>query len=160
ALVRYIMPASRLGRGISGIALVVGISAAAGPSIAAAILSIASWHWLFLVNVPLGLLVLVAGRLTLPETAVSGARFDFISAILNGAAFGGLISGLSSLGGSSTPLALVQLAAAAIAGYFLARRQLERKAPMLPVDLLRRPLFASSIVASIFSFTAQFLALV
>src|SRR5690606_27930344 len=111
ALVRYIMPASRLGRGISGIALVVGISAAAGPSIAAAILSIASWHWLFLVNVPLGLLVLVAGRLTLPETAVSGARFDFISAILNGAAFGGLISGLSSLGGSSTPLALVQLAA-------------------------------------------------
>jgi DHA2 family multidrug resistance protein-like MFS transporter len=160
ALVRHIMPASLLGRGISGIAMVVGISAAAGPSIASAILSIASWHWLFLINVPLGLLVLVAGRMTLPETAASGARFDFISAILNGAAFGGLISGLSSLGGNSLPLAFLQLAAAAIAGFFLTRRQLKRTAPMLPVDLLRRPLFASSIVASIFSFTAQFLALV
>ncbi|MDB5473113.1 MAG: transporter [Devosia sp.] len=160
ALVRHIMPAARLGRGISGVALVVGISAAAGPSIAAAILAVASWHWLFLINVPLGLIALVAGRLTLPETAASGARFDYISAILNGAAFGGLISGLSSLGGNSLPLALGQLLMAAVAGYFLARRQLQRRAPMLPVDLLRRPLFASSIIASIFSFTAQFLALV
>jgi DHA2 family multidrug resistance protein-like MFS transporter len=160
ALVRHIMPSSQLGRGISGIALVVGISAAAGPSIASAILSVASWHWLFLINVPLGLFVLVSGYLTLPETTASGARFDFISAILNGAAFGGLISGLSSLGGNSLPLALGQLGVAAVAGFFLTRRQLARKAPMLPVDLLRRPLFASSIVASILSFTAQFLALV
>lgn len=38
---------------------IVAVSSAAGPTIAAAILSVASWKWLFLINVPLGILALI-----------------------------------------------------------------------------------------------------
>lgn len=159
AMVRHIMPASHLGRGISAISLVVGISAAAGPSIASLILSVSSWHWLFLINLPLGLLVLASGMFTLPQTPSSGRPFDFRSAILNAITFGCLISGLSTLGGPQPLIALGQFAAALLAGVVLARRELHRASPMLPVDLLRIPAFARSVAASVFSFTAQFLAL-
>ncbi|HET6606619.1 MAG TPA: MFS transporter, partial [Rhodopila sp.] len=54
ALVRFIFPRNQLGRGIGTTALVVATSSAAGPSVAAVILAFASWHWLFLFNVPLG----------------------------------------------------------------------------------------------------------
>jgi len=161
ALVRYIMPTSHLGRGLSGTALVVGISAAAGPSVAAAILAVSSWHWLFLINVPLGILTLLAGRLTLPETPKSGVPFDFLSAILNAGTFGFLISGISSISnGSPMILVATQLLAALAAGILLARRQLSRSSPMLPVDLLRLPDFARPVLASVCVFTAQFLALI
>ena len=51
AQLRYIYPKSQLGRGMGINAMVVAISAAAGPSVASGILSIASWHWLFAINV-------------------------------------------------------------------------------------------------------------
>ena len=54
AQLRYIYPKSQIGRGMGINAMVVAISAAAGPSVASGILSIASWHWLFAINVPLG----------------------------------------------------------------------------------------------------------
>ena len=52
ALVRFIYPSRLLGRGIGINAFVVAVSAAVGPTVAAGILSIASWPWLFAVNVP------------------------------------------------------------------------------------------------------------
>ncbi len=61
ALVRFIVPRAKLGRGIATIALVVATCSAAGPSMAAAILAVASWHWLFTFNVPFGMLAVVAG---------------------------------------------------------------------------------------------------
>jgi DHA2 family multidrug resistance protein-like MFS transporter len=162
ALVRFIMPAKSLGRGLSSMAVVVAVSGAAGPSIAAAILAVTSWHWLFLVNVPIGVICLIIGQMTLPMTPVRPARFDFTSAILNVIAFGTLISGLTGIGSTEIPLwlSLGQLVIACISGYALVIRQRGRTAPMLPVDLLKVRAFAFSIVASITSFTAQFLAVV
>ena len=61
AQLRYIYPKSQIGRGMGINAMVVAISAAAGPSVASGILSIASWHWLFAINVPLGLTALFLG---------------------------------------------------------------------------------------------------
>lgn len=162
ALVRFIMPARYLGRGISSIAVVVAVSGAAGPTIAAAILAVTTWHWLFLINVPLGVIGLIAGRATLPETPASGHRFDFASAALNALAIGPLISGLSSIGtrGVAWWIPTGQIVVAAVAGFFLVRRQEHLKVPMLPVDLLRIEVFRLSVIASIVSFAAQMLAVV
>ncbi|HDR9336978.1 TPA: MFS transporter, partial [Burkholderia multivorans] len=55
ALVRMIYPSSMLGRGLSINAMVVALSSAIGPTVASAILSFASWPWLFAVNVPIGI---------------------------------------------------------------------------------------------------------
>ncbi len=65
ALVRFIYPSSRLGQGVGNIALVVAVCSAGGPSVAAAILSVASWRWLFLVNVPIAAAALVMAARTL-----------------------------------------------------------------------------------------------
>src|SRR5260221_371063 len=54
ALVRFIYPRRMLGRGIGVNTIVVAVSAALGPTVAAAILAVASWPWLFAINVPIG----------------------------------------------------------------------------------------------------------
>src|SRR5947209_13336562 len=54
ALIRFIFPVNMLGRGVGWNALVVAIAFTLGPTIASAILSVATWNWLFLVNVPAG----------------------------------------------------------------------------------------------------------
>ena len=59
ALLRIIYPKRFLGRGMGINALVVAVSIAAGPTIAALILSMGSWHWLFAINVPSTLLPLI-----------------------------------------------------------------------------------------------------
>lgn len=74
ALVRLIYPARMLGRGIALNSVVVATSSVAGPTVAAAVLSVASWQWLFAVNLPLGLLVLWLGRRSLPARAMPWAR--------------------------------------------------------------------------------------
>jgi len=131
-------------------------SSALGPSIAAAILSVAGWQWLFAINVPIGLLVIPLGLRTLPRTPLSGGQFDVASAVLNALTFGLLISGIEAFGhGEGRIFAFLQLAGAAVSFWLLARRQVSRTNPLLPVDLLARPLFALSVLASIFSFIAQ-----
>ncbi len=162
ALVRFVMPARFIGRGIAGIAVVVAVSGAAGPTIAAAILAVTTWHWLFLINVPLGIICFAVGRVTLPETPASGKRLDFGSIALNALAIGPLIGGLSSIGIRGAPwwLPAGLIVIGIVAGYFLVRRQRHERAPMLPVDLFRIRPFRLSIVASITSFIAQMLAAV
>ncbi|HWK47682.1 MAG TPA: MFS transporter [Stellaceae bacterium] len=160
ALVRYIYPRDRLGRGIAMVALTVAVSSAISPSIAAAVLSVASWHWLFAINVPIGILGLLTSG-TLPRTDRAAHRFDVGSAFLNALTFGLVIAGIDGLGHGENPIRVgAELAVAALAGIVLVRRQLSRPAPLLPIDLLRLPVFALSIATSICSFIAAALALV
>ena len=111
---------------------------------------------------PLGLIGLAVGRLTLPATPASGKRFDGVSAILNALSLGPLISGLSSIGAAGLPwyVPAGQIILGLGAGGLLVRRQRGQAAPMLPVDLLRIETFRLSIMASIVSFAAQMLATV
>ena len=160
ALLRFIYPRSLLGRGLAFNGLVVALSSASGPSVASAILSIASWHWLFAVSVPVGLAALLASR-DLPATPHSPRRFDFTSAGLNALFFGFLIIGVDAIGHGGSWIAVASaLGAAIIAGIGLVLRQLSRAAPLLPIDLLGIPLFALSIGTSVCSFAAQMMAYV
>lgn len=156
ALVRHIYPSTHLGRGVGYNAMIVAVSSAAGPSIAALILSVASWPWLFAVNVPLGLAALVVAARAMPVSNPAGHRFDWLSAALNAATLGLLIVGFKGVDGSQPAWQVaVELAAALVLGTILVRRELAQAAPLLPVDLLRRPVFALSVVTSVCSFAAQ-----
>jgi MFS transporter, DHA2 family, multidrug resistance protein len=160
ALVRFIYPRHMLGRGIGLNAVVVAMSAALGPTVAAAILAVASWPWLFAINVPVGAVALTLAR-TLPRVARAKRRFDWISALLNAAFFGLLITALDGTGHGERLLGVaVEGLLAAIAGVALVLRQLPQTSPLLPVDLLRIPIFALSIATSVCSFMAQMLAYV
>jgi MFS transporter, DHA2 family, multidrug resistance protein len=161
ALIRFIYPQRVLGRGIAINAVVVAISAAAGPTIAGGILSVASWPWLFAVNVPIGIVAVAIGRYALPTTPRSKHGFDIGGAALSAGAFGFLIAGIDGGGHGQPGLVIAaDFAIAVCCGFLLVRRERGRRAPLFPVDLLRIPIFALSVGTSICSFAAQMLALV
>lgn len=163
ALIRLIYPYRRLGRGMGINSFVVAVSSAAGPTIAAAILSVASWQWLFFINIPLGIIALLLALRYLPANAPRNEKpkFDLPSAVMNALTFGLLISALSGFAqGQSYKLILAEVVVLLIIGTLFVRRQLRLTSPLLPVDLLRIPLFSLSIGTSICSFCAQMLAMV
>jgi MFS transporter, DHA2 family, multidrug resistance protein len=161
ALVRFIYPQKLLGRGIGINALVVAGSAAAGPTIASAILSVANWPWLFAVNVPIGIAAFAVGLYALPHTKRATHSFDIVGAILSALTFGFLIASIDSLGhGERFAWFIGEAIAALVFGVLFVRSQLEETVPLLPLDLLRIPMFSLSICTSICSFTAQMLAFV
>jgi DHA2 family multidrug resistance protein-like MFS transporter len=172
ALVRLIYPKHLLGRGIAINSLVVATASVAGPSIAAAILSVASWPWLFALNVPFGLLSVWLGRKALPDNlSRSQGRLSPLDVTLNALMFGLVFLGVDGLGvrveavpggaaAGSLWLPLAELAAGTVVGIIYVRRQLAQPAPLFPLDLLRIPVFALSIGTSIGAFCAQTLAYV
>jgi MFS transporter, DHA2 family, multidrug resistance protein len=161
ALVRFVVPRAQLGRGMARITLTVAASAATGPTVAAGILSVAPWPYLFAINLPIGVVAILLALRSLPHTPLSQHAFDVPSALLNAATFGLLIIAVDGLGQGETPLAaaLEFLGSVAIGAVFI-RKQLTLPAPMLPVDLFRRPIFALSVATSICSYSAQALAYV
>jgi DHA2 family multidrug resistance protein-like MFS transporter len=149
ALVRFIFPRAQLGRGVGYNVLVVAASSAAGPSVAAAIMSVGSWPWLFAVQVPFGVVSWCLSLRYLPRSPAYGHKFDPISALLNAIALGTFIPGLDGIGrGQSRTMTLIELAIGVIVGTIFVRRQLTLRAPMLPVDLFRRPVFALSVATA------------
>lgn len=163
ALIRLIYPQRLLGRGMGINSFIVAVSSAAGPGVAAAILSVASWQWLFLINVPIGIIALLLALRYLPpnQQKAQGQRFDIPGAIMNALTFGLLISAISGFSqGQSGALIAGELVALVVVGFFFIRRQLALPFPLLPVDLLRIPVFSLSMVTSVCSFTAQMLAFV
>lgn len=109
-------------------AMVVAISAAAGPSVASGILSVASWHWLFAINVPLGLVALTLGLKYLPRKEErSNRKFDKLSAIANAITFGLLIYTLDGFAHhENNDYIVIQLAVIGVVGNLLVRRQLNQ----------------------------------
>jgi len=161
ALIRFLYPPHRLGRGLGMNALVVGVSFAVGPTIASLILATATWPWLFAINVPLGLVALGVALSSLPQTAQGKHAFDPVAALLNVVAFAALILALGEAAQRGPGIVvLISAALALLFGGLLMRRELGHPAPMLPLDLFRRPVFALSAVTAVCSFAAQGLAFV
>ena len=170
ALVRAIYPQRQLGRGIAMNSAVVAVSSVAGPSLAALALSLASWPWLFALNIPLGLLVLGLGQQSLPQRERTGAasreRFSIPDAALNAATFTLVFLGVDRLvprdaQGSDPSISLsglVLMAAGAGVGAWYVVRQRRLTIPLLPIDLLRIPMFRLSVCTSVASFAGQMLA--
>ena len=161
ALVRFIYPRAQLGHGIGINALVVAVSAALGPTIAAGILAVGNWPWLFAVNVPFGIAAWAIGRRYLPHTVKAPHPFDWRGALLSAITFGVGIAAIDSAGHGEQPLLYIgEFVVAVVAGVILVRRERHAPSPLLPIDLLRIPIFSLSILTSIASFCAQMLAYV
>lgn len=163
ALTRLIYPRQILGRGLALNAMVIAIATAAGPTIAGSILVVASWHWLFLINVPFGIAAFFIGKKLLPHNRPRDERpkYDWISSVQNAVVFGLIFYSLGSFARKGDiGLNVCLLAAGLIVGIFYIRRQLHRPNPMLPVDLFRIKLYSLSIITSVCSFIAQNVAMI
>jgi MFS transporter, DHA2 family, multidrug resistance protein len=161
ALLRFIYPRRWIGRGFGLNATIGSVASAVGPTVASGILSVAPWPWLFAVNVPIGAIAIPMALRALPHTPSAGVRFDAPSALWSALTFGILVSAIGGMGhGESLSLGGAELAFAMVFGFVLATRQLSQRSPMLPIDLLKIPLFAMSVATSICAFIAQSMALV
>ena len=153
ALLRLAVPQRQLSAAIGWNALAVALASAAGPTLGAVLLSMASWPWLFALNLPLGGLVLLASR-AMPDQAGTARPLDRVSVALNGCAFASMVVGAELL--MDRPgLAAALLAAAIISLMALVRRELPREVPLIPLDLLRAGSFRISVLASVCCFAGM-----
>ncbi len=153
ALLRLVVSEARLGAAIGWNALTIALSSAAGPTLGAAILSLAPWPWLFAVNLPIGIGVLLAAR-ALPAEKGTGQRTDPLAIALNAAAFALLVIG-AERAPANAAMAIALFAGAAACAALLIRREASKTAPLVPLDLLRRPSFRISVIASVLCFSGQ-----
>ena len=160
ALVRFTFPQASLGRGVGFNALVVSVAGAIGPTVASGILAIGPWQWLFAVNVPIGIVNIVFAARVLPWSTLSDKSLDWLSAGLSALAFGLFFIGVDTLthGSNQGAPAAAELAVGVLAGVALFRRERHERRPLIPIDLLRIPIFGLSVATSICSFAAYMLA--
>ncbi len=161
ALLRMVFPPHMGGRAISLLALTVALSTAAGPSVAAVILTLGDWRWLFAINLPIGLVALGASYRFLPRTPGAERRIDVPGALLNAATLALIIIGLGHIGEAGHHgVAALQIALGLIVAVVLVRHQRSRQTPLLPLDLMRVPVLALSSLTSVACYMAQTLAYV
>lgn len=161
ALLRMVFPPHMGGRAISLLALTVALSTAAGPSVAAVILTLGDWRWLFAINLPIGLVALGASYRFLPRTPAAERRIDVPGALLNAATLALIIIGLGHIGEAGHHgVAALQIALGLIVAVVLVRHQRSRQTPLLPLDLMRVPVLALSSLTSVACYMAQTLAYV
>jgi EmrB/QacA subfamily drug resistance transporter len=119
-----------------------------GPPLGGFITTYASWHWIFIINVPIGLAGLAMATRYIPDVrAERPAPFDYVGFILSGLGIGGLAFGLSVMGLEFLPIgvvaALLGVGAASAAAYIVYARH--KAAPILDLGLLKLPTFRASI---------------
>ncbi len=163
ALISLAAPRGRLTQaiGLQGTAQAVGLGL--GPSVGGALLAAGSWRWLFWVNVPAGVLGVLAGVLLLPRSRdlhpgqqVGGRDLPLFLTAVTGA-----MLALSLLGRGTAHLDVVAvLAVAALGcGALFVSRQRRSASPLLPMSLLGDRAFAAMLSAGLLSYVALFGAL-
>jgi len=120
-----------------------------GPPVGGFITTYATWHWIFLINVPIGLIGIVLATRYIPELrAEHHHRFDLKGMALAGLGIAGVAFGLSVLGLNFLPwtvvAALIGAGAIFIAAYLLHARHTAN--PALDLTLFRIPTFRASVL--------------
>jgi EmrB/QacA subfamily drug resistance transporter len=120
-----------------------------GPPLGGFITTFASWHWIFIINVPIGLIGIALATRYVPEVAAERpAPFDFIGFVLSGLGIGGLAFGLSVMGLTLLPAgvvaAIIVVGALSAAAYVLHARRMA--APILDLRLFKLATFRASVI--------------
>jgi len=128
-----------------------GLAVAFGPLVGGAVVDGISWHWIFWLNVPIGLVLLPLALWRLDESKGPFGRVDLAGLGLVSAGLFGIVWGLvrgNSLGWSSPEIVGSLLAGAVLVAAFVAW-ELRTDHPMLPMRFFRNRTFALSNVASL-----------
>jgi EmrB/QacA subfamily drug resistance transporter len=152
------VPANRRGAFIGAWSGIAGLAVAFGPLVGGAVVSGISWHWIFWLNVPIGVVLIPLALLRLDETHGPGGRLDLPGvALASGGLFGivwGLVRGNAE--GWSSPEIVTALMGGAIVLTAFVLWELRAPAPMLPMRFFRNRVFTLANVASLFMFFGMF----
>lgn len=148
--------------GIQAAAQALGL--ALGPTLGGIFVDSFGWEWVFWVNVPVGVLGLVAGHYLLPRTVdrTPVGRFDALGLLLLAAATTSLLTALSGFSGLPLPdwtlAGLLGVAVLATAGFV--RRERRVAAPLVDLALLRPPVVSLGLLGALAAYMALFAPLV
>lgn len=153
AMMRQIYPASRLGTGLGINSVIVASSSALAPTLGGYIVGHVDWQWVFVAAAPLAIVSLLLGQY-LPDPEPQDRRINWLSSIWSAVSMLLVVGGLQ-LGTHGAPLLGVLLGVLGVVSIvLLVRRERASAAPVLPVDLLARPVIGLSALASMASFIA------
>ncbi|WP_106478985.1 DHA2 family efflux MFS transporter permease subunit [Phytohalomonas tamaricis] len=156
SLYRLIFPARLLGRALGLSALTVALGVAAGPAIGGLILAVASWPWLFIINIPAGAVLFFVAIKALPFEHGNQRAFDVPGAILSALALGAFVIMVDALSHTHEMwriIGLLVLSIAAAVAFIIRQRRYSN--PLLPLVIFSEPRFSMAAITSLFSFVAQ-----
>jgi EmrB/QacA subfamily drug resistance transporter len=152
------VPAAKRGLAYGIWGAVNGLAVASGPLIGGSLTEHVSWHWIFWLNVPLGLALLPLARLRLAESHGTGAPLDIPGTLLASGGLFGIVYGLvrGPADGWTGSLVLTGLfgGAALLTGFVLYSTRARN--PMLPMRLFRSRAFSGINAASLLMFLGMF----
>jgi len=160
-LISEAFPAEKRGAAIGLWGGIAGLAVAAGPLVGGAVVDGIDWHWIFWLNVPIGLILAPLASRLLRESFGPRPKLDPAGVVLASAGLASLTWGLvraNSVGWGSAEVVSTLLGGALVIGAFLAW---ERRAanPMLPLQLFRSRAFSSANGVSFFMYAGLFGAL-
>ncbi|PWB30088.1 MFS transporter [Pseudomonas sp. SDI] len=160
SLYRSIFPASALGMVLGLNALIVSFGTAAGPGLGGLIVTYLGWPWLFLINLPFGLLALVCACKAVPQEHPGASGFDGPGAALSALGICLLVLGVERLASLSGGQALLLFAFIGLCFWGFVHRQQRAPFPLVPLDIFASRRFNLAVSASTCVFVAQGLAMV
>ena len=155
AIVTEAFPPTERGRALGIIGTVVSLGISIGPTVGGLLISTVGWHWIFLVNLPVGLLGFSLGRRYIPDwRPPGGQRFDAVGALL---VFGTLVCLALGLTfgperGWSDPAIRALLIAALVSFLMFLLVESRLREPMVDLRMFRDPLFSISLLTGLLVF--------
>ena len=152
------VPANRRGLALGAWGGIGGLAVAIGPLVGGAVVSGISWHWIFWLNVPIGLVLAPLAFLRLNESRGPAGKLDLRGLALASVGLFGIVWALvrgNSVGWGSPEIVGSFLAGVALTALFVFW-ELRAAAPMLPMRFFRNRVFALTNVASLFMYFGMF----
>jgi EmrB/QacA subfamily drug resistance transporter len=152
------VPAAKRGMAYGIWGAVNGLAVASGPLIGGSLTEHISWHWIFWLNVPLGIALLPLARLRLAESYGTGAPLDIPGTLLASGGLFGVVYGLvrGPADGWTSTLVLLGLSVGGALLVAFVVHGMRAKNPMLPMRLFRSRAFAGINAASMLMFLGMF----
>lgn len=154
ALLREVYPARILGRGLALNSMMVSVFTSIAPTLGGAILAYARWPMVFASAVPFALAALLLSR-SIPDPVGRGGRFDYGAALLYGCTMAMLFGAADGNIGLGHGVRIALLVGGVGLGVLLVRRESRVERPVIPIDLLRRPIVGLSALGSVLCFMAS-----
>lgn len=154
AMLREIYPAARLGTAMGVNSVIVASSAALAPTLGGYIVGHMAWQWVFVAGAPLAAVSLLLGR-ALPDPRPRPGPVEWVSGLWSAATALLLIGGVQVATHGDLPAGLALIALGAVSAWRLVRRERQRTAPVVPVDLLAQPVLGLSALAAVACFAAS-----
>ena len=146
------VPKNELVQALSFIAMPALIGPMLGPPIGGLIVTYADWRWIFLVNIPIGVLGIILASIYIPDIKQETAPLDLAGFVLSALGLGGLILGAAMTGRHIAPLEVaigsMLIGLIMLTGYV--RHALSTERPLIDLRLMRFRTFEAGILGGTF----------